>query len=447
MSGPAKRGAGEIHGINPHRVAEVYVSSATGQSSAILHSRGEFGTAYLVTTRQLVTSAHVVARATAGACDVRLLGTDVWVSAAIKWCDNGLDVALLELERPPERVPGDTPVWGRLGPERIECEALGFPELQADREYGRDTEHFIGRILPYSGLKRGIINAELAGSPVRRDDWRGMSGSALFALGNLVGIVCEVMENGARLLAVPVSRLAESPSFQTVFEDGQALSLVSVGRGRAAAIFGDMRGNTSPELKALYRERADLLVEGRDTAAVDGRIAEAKRRLRRGRELNPGDVLAGRYELVRWIGQGGFATVWQAYDEKRQRHVALKVLHAQHAHDQSRRERFFRGAQRMAELEHEGITKVFERQGHDGEFHYFSMEYIPGGNLEQRVLGGQLSPDGILEITRRVGEALAHAHSRGMVHRDVKPANVLLDRSGAPKLVDFDLCRPAIPPG
>src|SRR5271157_4824426 len=412
-------------GLNPQRVAEVYAASVESEDSAGLHSKSAFGTAYLVTRRQLVTAAHVIARAAAGKCDVRLLGRDEWLSARVDWQDDDLDAALLTLERPVGEILGDCPVLGRLGPERAGCEALGFPDFQSDREHGRDTEHFIGRVLPYSGFKRGIINAESDGSPVRRDDWRGMSGSALFASGCLVGIVCEALENGARLLAVPMSRLAQSASFRARFEDGEDLSLAPIGEGELLPLCGGGGGNASPELESLNRERAKLLVEGHDVDTVERRIAEVKRTLRRGRELRSGSLLAGRYELLRRIGQGGFGVVWQAYDEERQRHVAVKVLHAQHSNDKSRRERFFRGAQRMAELEHEGIVKVFERRANHGGFHFFSMEYIPGGNLDQAALEGKLPSEGVLEITRRIGKALSYAHSQGLVHRDVKPANVL----------------------
>src|SRR5262249_45825956 len=151
----------------------------------------------------------------------------------------------------------------------------------------------------------------------------------------------------------------------------------------------------------------------------------------------------GRYTLVRRIGKGGFAVVWEAHDEFRDERVALKVLHPEHARDRSRLERFFRGARQMAELRHEGVVRVREQYGEGDGWHYFVMDLVPGGDLRQAVLDKRLGTEEVLRIVDRVGAALAAAHAKGLVHRDVKPANVLLDASGAPQLTDFDLVHAA----
>jgi len=163
--------------------------------------------------------------------------------------------------------------------------------------------------------------------------------------------------------------------------------------------------------------------------------------MRDGGRLQPGDNLSeGRFQLLETIGRGGFATVWKGWDEEKQRIVAIKVLHGQHAEDRSRRERFFRGARKMAELRHPGIVRVLVEHLEEGGHHAFVMEYVGGGDLRDAVLSGKLDYGQILPLILKVGEALAFAHEKGIIHRDVKPANVLLD-GDLPKLTDFDLVR------
>lgn len=196
-------------------------------------------------------------------------------------------------------------------------------------------------------------------------------------------------------------------------------------------------------------QRRDALLKAKGakakTAEIDAEILELRRKLREGGQLRAGDVLGGRYLLLERIGRGGFAVVWRAQDreaekgEGAEREVAIKVLHANLAGDPSRWERFFRGARWMSELSHEAVVRVLEAHGEDEGFHYFVMEYVPGGDLKQAVLEKRLPAEQVIPVILRVCEALAVAHARGMVHRDVKPANILLDEDGEPKLTDFDL--------
>jgi len=173
---------------------------------------------------------------------------------------------------------------------------------------------------------------------------------------------------------------------------------------------------------------------------VDHEILSLRRQLREGGQLRAGDRLGNdRYLLLEAIGRGGFGNIWKAHDQATQAIVAIKVLHASMAGDVERRERFFRGARRMAELQHPAVVRVLEQHGEDGGFHYFVMEYVAGGNLRQAVLQGAITPDKIVPIILRVGEALALGHTKGLIHRDVKPANILLDEQGRPLLTDFDL--------
>lgn len=159
-----------------------------------------------------------------------------------------------------------------------------------------------------------------------------------------------------------------------------------------------------------------------------------------GRQLHAGlELGAGRYLLGTRLGHGGFAAVWQAYDRTERRHVAIKVLHSHLAGDLVRRERFFRGARVMQELVHPAVVRVHDRHGEDGAVCYFVMELVSGGTLRDAVLGKHIEGSRLWSVILQVGEALGDAHRRHLVHRDVKPANILLDEHGNAKLTDFDL--------
>jgi serine/threonine protein kinase len=139
------------------------------------------------------------------------------------------------------------------------------------------------------------------------------------------------------------------------------------------------------------------------------------------------------------VGSGSFACAWDAYDQYERRRVVVKVLHGQWSKDQSRLERFHRGARRMARLSHPHIARVFSWGGYESGFYYFTMEYLGGGDLQRAVLEGRLSGAQAIEAIRQIGYALDHMHEHGIVHRDIKPSNILIDHAGRAKLTDFDL--------
>ena len=195
------------------------------------------------------------------------------------------------------------------------------------------------------------------------------------------------------------------------------------------------------QLSALVdRKRSYLISSEPVPAELTEQILALKRQLRSGPDLTEGDVLGERYQLVKRLGAGGFATVWGAWDRQDEKPVAVKVLHGQFARDETRKERFFRGARIMAGLNVPGIVRVLESRKEDGSFYFFVMELVEGGDL-QRALRAGLSRERLFALLEEVGEAVSRCHEAGLVHRDLKPANVLLDANGHAKVTDFDLVR------
>ncbi|RMG15253.1 MAG: serine/threonine protein kinase [Planctomycetota bacterium] len=146
----------------------------------------------------------------------------------------------------------------------------------------------------------------------------------------------------------------------------------------------------------------------------------------------------GRYRLVRLIGRGGSGAVYLARDPDGRR-VALKVLSAGAGPEELLR--LAREARLAARLDHPALVRV-EGLGVQEGRPFLVMEYVPGGTLQARLARGPLPPERARSIACALARGLHHAHERGVLHRDVKPANVLLDRDGAPRLTDFGLARP-----
>ncbi len=154
-----------------------------------------------------------------------------------------------------------------------------------------------------------------------------------------------------------------------------------------------------------------------------------------------GRMLDGRYRVEHRIAAGGMATVYRAMDTRLDRVVALKVMHAGLASDPDFTARFIREAKAVARLSHPNVVNVFD-QGSDQGAVFLSMEYVPGWTLRDLLRDrGALSPRTALDILEPVLAALGAAHRAGLVHRDVKPENVLLTEDGRVKVADFGLAR------
>ncbi len=158
-------------------------------------------------------------------------------------------------------------------------------------------------------------------------------------------------------------------------------------------------------------------------------------------DIGVGEVVDGRYTVMSRIGSGGMADVYCAQDAQLGRRVALKVLYRRFAEDQEFVERFRREASAAAGLQHPNVVQVFDRGELQGTY-YIAMEYLEGRSLKQLVRDeGPLAPARAVDITAQILRAARFAHKRGIIHRDFKPHNVIVDDEGRVKVTDFGIAR------
>lgn len=155
------------------------------------------------------------------------------------------------------------------------------------------------------------------------------------------------------------------------------------------------------------------------------------------------EELAGHFpqlEILELLGVGGMGAVYKARQPGLDRLVALKILPPEVGRDPAFAERFAREARAMARLSHPNVVAIHD-SGQAAEFYYFVMEFVEGVNLRQTFDTGQLTPQEALAVVPQICDALQYAHDEGIVHRDVKPENILLDKQGRVKIADFGLAK------
>ena len=156
--------------------------------------------------------------------------------------------------------------------------------------------------------------------------------------------------------------------------------------------------------------------------------------------MGEGKIFAGKYEIIGEIGQGGMGVVYKAEDIRLKRTVALKFLPPEFMRLPDARERFIREAQSAAALSHPNICTIHEVDETDGQ-PYIAMEFVSGASLRQKVAKGPMAADAVVEIAVQVAEGLEAAHQRGIIHRDIKSANIMVTDKGQAKIMDFGLAK------
>ncbi len=148
----------------------------------------------------------------------------------------------------------------------------------------------------------------------------------------------------------------------------------------------------------------------------------------------------GRYKIVKELGKGAMGVVFQAHDPQIDRMVALKVLREEKLSSDYFVERFFKEAKAIGRLSHPNIVTVYD-VGQDHDTIYIAMEYLEGKPLDEAVKGKKLSSQEIVDIGSQLSKALKYAHSKGIIHRDIKPTNIIITSDGQTKITDFGIAR------
>src|SRR4030042_5444174 len=158
-------------------------------------------------------------------------------------------------------------------------------------------------------------------------------------------------------------------------------------------------------------------------------------------ELTRGILFVGRYEIIEELGAGGMGKVYGAFDKKIEEEVALKLLKPEIAADRKTIERFRNELKFARKIRHASVCGMFDL-GEEGESLFISMEYVRGEDLKSFIRRAkQLNVGTALAIARQVAEGLAEAHKLGVIHRDLKPPNIMIDQEGNAKIMDFGIAR------
>jgi len=158
-------------------------------------------------------------------------------------------------------------------------------------------------------------------------------------------------------------------------------------------------------------------------------------------ELTTGSTFAGRYQIIEELGKGGMGKVYKVIDTKIKEKVALKLLRPEIASDKKTIERFSNELKFARKIRHENVCQMYDLNEEEG-IHYITMEYVAGEDLKGMIgMMGQLSAGKAISVAKQVCEGLAEAHKLGVIHRDLKPQNIMIDREGNARIMDFGIAR------
>ncbi len=158
-------------------------------------------------------------------------------------------------------------------------------------------------------------------------------------------------------------------------------------------------------------------------------------------ELMRGSIFAGRYEVIEELGKGGMGRVYRVYDTKVQEDLALKLIHPEIAADKKVLERFSNELKIARKIVHKNVCRMYHLSEEKGT-HYITMEYVAGEDLKSFIRrSGQLSMGTAVKIAKQVCEGLSEAHKSGIIHRDLKPGNIMIDKEGKVRIMDFGIAR------
>jgi serine/threonine protein kinase len=204
----------------------------------------------------------------------------------------------------------------------------------------------------------------------------------------------------------------------------------------ACAADADLRATVERLLAAADQADAGLTPGGAVAGALWNDLAATL--VGESPEIGPGTQL-GPYEVVALVGEGGMGRVYRARDPRLGRDVALKILNAS-SDGRVSTERFGREARAASALNHPNIVTIYDI-GNAGGVAFIAMEYLSGGSVRERLAEGRLTLDEALDLAGQVAQGLAAAHARGVVHRDLKPGNIMITADGGAKIVDFGLAK------
>ena len=159
------------------------------------------------------------------------------------------------------------------------------------------------------------------------------------------------------------------------------------------------------------------------------------------KKLTTGSTFAGRYQVIEELGKGGMGNVYKVFDKKIKEKVALKLLKPEIAADEKTIERFSNELKFARKISHRNVCRMYDLSEEEGA-HYITMEYVPGEDLKSMIgMIGQFSAGKTIYVAKQLCEGLAEAHRMGVVHRDLKPQNIMIDREGNARIMDFGIAR------